>query len=74
MNHYGCEVVIQQKQNAFLTKIQKMPLWKASSTIMFRANLRSLKAATANFINPRKHTVAQLPYTQRHMPMKQEEA
>lgn len=51
-----------------------MPLWKASSTIMFRANLRSLKAATANFINPHKHTVAQLPYTQRHMPMKQEEA
>lgn len=51
-----------------------MLLWKASSTIMFRANLRSLKAATANFINPRKHTVAQLPYTQRHMPMEQEEA
>lgn len=51
-----------------------MLLWKASSSIMFRTNLRSLKAAIANFINPRKHTVAQLPHTHRHMPIKQEEA
>jgi hypothetical protein len=39
---------------------------KASSPTMFRANLGSLKAANANFINPCKHTLAQLPHTHTH--------
>lgn len=59
---FGGRLSFNKMQNTFLTKIQyfrKFPFQVCLET----KNLRSPKVAHANFINPCKHTIPQLPHT-----------